>query len=168
MNMKKLIIILFVAINTIAFAQEKSITTFILVRHAEKDLTQSTNDPDLSAEGKARVTRLIELFKNAQIDAVYSTEFKRTRQTVEPLAQLRSLTVMSYQPMVKDDFDLMLKKHQGQTILVSGHSNTIPNLVNYLVGEDKYKNFEDTDYGNIIIVSITEQGKNAKVTWLRY
>lgn len=150
------------------WAQENVITTFILVRHAEKDLTQSTNDPDLSAEGKARATRLAELLKKTQIDAVYSTEFKRTRQTVEPIAQLHSLNVMSYQPMVKDDFDLMLKNHQGKTILVSGHSNTIPNLVNYLVGEDQYKNFEDTDYGNVIIVSITQRGKNAKVTWLRY
>ncbi|HEY3430646.1 MAG TPA: phosphoglycerate mutase family protein [Cyclobacteriaceae bacterium] len=168
MMKKTFIIFLLTLFSHVLLAQENPITTFILVRHAEKDLTQSTNDPDLSPEGKARATKLAELLKKTQIDAVYSTEYKRTRQTVEPIAQVNSLVVMSYQPMVKDDFDLMIKKHQGKTILVSGHSNTIPNLVNYLVGEDKYKNFEDSDYGNIIIVSITERGKNAKVTWLRY
>src|SRR5688572_25435524 len=166
--MRKLFIILFVAISTISSAQEKAITTFILVRHAEKDLTQSTNDPDLSADGKSRATRLTELFKKADIAAVYSTPFKRTQQTVEPLALQRSLNVVSYQAMVKEDVDLMLQKHAGQTILVSGHSNTIPNLINYLIGEDKYKNFTDDDYGNVVIVSITERGKNAKVVWMRY
>lgn len=166
--MKKLLFIFFVAIGIHTQAQESKITTFILVRHSEKDLTQSTNDPDLSKEGHARVVKLVELFRNAQIDAVYSTEYKRTRQTVEPLAQPRSLPVMSYQPMIKEDVDLMLKKHVGQTVLVSGHSNTIPNLINYLLGEDKYKNFDDTDYGNVVIVSLTERGKNAKVTWLRF
>ena len=166
--MKKLLLIIFIAIGFNAIAQENKITTFILVRHAEKDLTQSTNDPDLSKEGQARTVKLVELLRNAQIDAVYSTEFKRTRQTVEPVARPRSLPVMSYQPMVRDDFDLMLKKHQGQTILVSGHSNTIPNLINYLVGEEKYKNLADEDYGNLIIVSVTEQGKSGKVTWLRF
>jgi 2,3-bisphosphoglycerate-dependent phosphoglycerate mutase len=166
--MKKLLFTLFVAISFCSFAQETKITTFILVRHAEKNLNQSGNDPELSEDGKARTARLTALFQNAQIDAVYSTEFKRTRQTVEALAQSRSLAVTSYQPMVKDDFDLMLKKHQGQTVLVSGHSNTIPHLINYLVGEDKYKSFADDDYGNLVIVSVTERGKNAKVTWLRF
>jgi hypothetical protein len=40
--------------------------------------------------------------------------------------------------------------------------------LNYLIGEEKYKTFDDTDYGNLIIVSFTERGKNVKVTWLRY
>jgi hypothetical protein len=40
--------------------------------------------------------------------------------------------------------------------------------VNYLIGEDKYKPFEDGEYGNIIIVSVTALGKNAKVLWLKY
>lgn len=167
-NMRKLFFILFLTCSTIASAQEKTITTFILVRHAEKDLTQSTNDPDLSADGKSRATRLSELFKKTEIAAVYSTPYKRTQQTVEPLALQHSLNVVSYQAMVKEDVDLMLQKHAGKTIFVSGHSNTIPNLINYLVGEDKYKNFRDEDYGNIVIVSIAERGKNAKVVWMRY
>jgi 2,3-bisphosphoglycerate-dependent phosphoglycerate mutase len=166
--MKKLFITLFVAFSTVAFAQENKITTFILVRHAEKDLNQSTDDPDLSAEGKSRATRLSELFKKTEIAAVYSTPYKRTQQTLEPLALLLSLPVVSYQAMVKEDIELMVKKHAGQTVLVSGHSNTIPNLINYLIGEDKYKTFADDEYGNIVIVSFMERGKNAKVVWLKY
>jgi len=166
--MRKLFIILFVAISSIAVAQEKAITTFILIRHAEKDLTQSTNDPDLSAEGKTRAIRLTEVFKKTDIQSIYSTPFKRTHQTVEPLATAKNLEVMTYQANKMEEIDNMITQHVGGTILLSGHSNTVPQILNYLIGEEKYKTLEDTDYGNIIIVSITERGKNAKVVWMRY
>lgn len=166
--MKRLLLLLFVAVNFTALAQESPITTFILVRHAEKNLNQSAHDPDLSAIGKERAAKLAEMLKQTQIDAVYSTEFIRTRQTVERIAQLRSLPVVSYQATVKEDLDIMLQKHKGQTIVVSGHSNTIPHVINYLIGEEKYKPFSDDEYGNIIVVSLTERGKNTKVVWLKY
>jgi len=166
--MKKLFVILLVAINAVAFAQEKPITTFILIRHAEKDLTQSTNDPDLAVEGKARTQRLNEVLKKTDIQAIYSTPFKRTQQTVESLAAAKNLKVLSYQANKMEEIDNMIKQHAGGTILLSGHSNTVPQILNFLIGEEKYKVLEDGDYGNIIIVSITERGKNAKVVWMRY
>jgi broad specificity phosphatase PhoE len=166
--MKKLLVALLVTINGASFAQENAITTFILVRHAEKNLNQSAHDPDLSAVGKERAAKLAEMLKQTNIDAVYSTEFIRTRQTVEQLAQQRSLPVVSYQASVKEDIDLMLQKHKGRTVVICGHSNTSPHVINYLIGEDKYKNFADDEYGNIVIVSLTDRGKNAKVVWMSY
>jgi hypothetical protein len=53
-------------------------------------------------------------------------------------------------------------------LIICGHSNTVPALANYLIGKDSYKAFEDSDYGNIIIVSVVERGKNANVVWLNY
>lgn len=166
--MKRLFILLFVALSIAGSAQEKVITTFILVRHAEKDLTQSTNDPDLSADGKSRAVRLNELFKKTDITAVYSTPYKRTQQTIEALATEKGLKVVSYQANKMEEIDAIIKQHAGGTVVVSGHSNTIPLVANYLIGEDKYKQFDDSDYGNIIIISVTERGKNAKVVWMRY
>jgi len=168
MIMKRLLIVLLVATNSFAFAQEKAITTFILIRHAEKDLSQSTNDPDLSAEGKARASRLTEVLKKAEIHSIYSTPFKRTQQTVEPLAAAKNLKVNGYQANKMEEIDNMINQQAGSTILLSGHSNTVPQILNYLIGEEKYKVLDDGDYGNIIIVSITERGKNAKVVWMRY
>jgi broad specificity phosphatase PhoE len=166
--MKKLfIILLFVGINSVVSAQEKAITTFILVRHAEKDLTQSSNDPDLSADGKARATRLAEILKKTDIHSVYSTPYKRTQQTVEAVAAAKSLKVMTYQAK-NAEIDNMITEQAGGTVLLSGHSNTVPQTLNYLIGEEKYITFDDTDYGNLVIVSFTERGKNVKVTWLRY
>src|SRR5688572_4009292 len=167
--MKKIIgCVLLVLFTNLLFAQENVITTFILIRHAEKDLTQSTNDPDLSAEGKNRAVKLNELLKKTSIQAIYSTPFKRTQQTVATVAQEKGITVGTYQANKMDEIDAMIKQHAGGTVLLSGHSNTVPVILNYLIGEEKYKVLDDGDYGNVIVVSVTERGKNAKVVWLRY
>lgn len=165
--MKRIVVaILFLCVSLFASAQEK-ITTFVLVRHAEKDLTQSTNDPDLSAEGKSRATRLAEVLKQTDITAIYSTPYKRTQQTVQPLSTAKSLEVKSYQPK-PEAIDAMLSQHAGGTLVVAGHSNTVPQFINYLLGEEKYKILDDGDYGNLIVVSVTTRGKDAKVTWLKF
>jgi broad specificity phosphatase PhoE len=65
------------------------------------------------------------------------------------------------------EVDAMLSKHQGGTIVICGHSNTTPAIVNYLTGhKDEFKTFDDTDYGNLVIVSRCDG--EGKVTWLRY
>ena len=167
--MKKILgSVLLVLITNLLLAQESAITTFILIRHAEKDLTQSTNDPDLSPEGKNRSVKLNELLKKTSIQAIYSTPFKRTQQTVSVVAQEKGITVGTYQANKMEEIDAMIKQHAGGTVLLSGHSNTVPAILNYLLGEEKYKVLDDGDYGNVIIVSLTERGKNAKVVWLRY
>lgn len=167
--MKKITLaFLLLVLSHLAIGQDTPITTFILVRHAEKDLTQSTSDPDLSADGKARATRLVEMLQQTDIHGVYSTNFKRTQQTVEQVALAKSLAVTVYDARNTADIDAMITKHAGQTILVSGHSNTIPAFANYLIGEDKYQPMGDGEYGNIIVVSLTARGKSAKIVWLEY
>jgi broad specificity phosphatase PhoE len=165
--MKKILFTtVFLCVTLLAFSQEK-ITTFILVRHAEKDLTQSTNDPDLSAEGKARAAKLAEVLKQTDVTAIYSTPYKRTQQTVALLATEKSLSVQGYKAK-NEDVDAMLTQHAGGTVVIAGHSNTVPQFVNYLLGEEKYKILDDGDYGNLIVVSVTTRGKDAKVTWLKF
>jgi hypothetical protein len=51
---------------------------------------------------------------------------------------------------------------------VGGHSNTIPQIANLLSGKEEFKNFADTDYGNLLIISVVERGQTAKVTWINY
>jgi 2,3-bisphosphoglycerate-dependent phosphoglycerate mutase len=165
--MKPLIVLLlFIASLNAAIAQNQ-VTTFVLIRHAEKDLTQSTNDPDLSAEGKKRAQRLTAMFNEGEVTAIYSTPYKRTRQTVEPLATNKRLTVSEYSGNKEDEIDAMLKAHAGGTIIVVGHSNTIPWFANKLLGIEKYRPMEDDDYDNVWMVSVVEKG-NAKLVWLNY
>lgn len=164
--MKKLIIgVLLLIVIQVGYAQ--TITTFILIRHAEK-ATEGGSDPELKLEGVKRAESFAALFDKAAIDAVYSTDYKRTRNTVTPLANVKGLTVNLYASMKAKDLESLLTKHAGGTIVIAGHSNTIPNIANALVGEKKFEQFADDDYGNIIVISVTTVGKEAKVVWLRF
>jgi broad specificity phosphatase PhoE len=142
------------------------ITTFILVRHAEKGT--DGDDPDLKPEGYNRAKQLAATLKNTTVDAVYSTRYKRTKNTVTPLALEKNLEVQVYENLKSAELDGLITKHKGGTILVGGHSNTIPQIANLLLGKETFKNFADTDYGNLLIISVVERGTTAKVTWLNY
>lgn len=164
--MKKLILgLLFLTVIQVCHAQ--AITTFILVRHAEK-AAEGGSDPELKPEGVKRAEAFAALFNKAAVDAVYSTNYKRTRNTVTPLATAKSLTVNTYSSMKAADLEVLLTKHAGGTIVLAGHSNTMPEIANALIGEKKFEQFADDDYGNILIISVTTVGKNAKVIALRY
>lgn len=164
--MKIFLILFFAAMYHISTAQN-SITTIVLLRHAEK-AADGTKDPDLTEAGKKRAESLVKLLASTKIDAVYSTSFKRTQNTVAPLAQAHSLSILSYDGSKMEEIDDILTKFNGGTIVLSGHSNTTPAIINYLTGhKDEFKTFDDADYGNLIIVSVVKKGE-AKVTWLRY
>lgn len=145
-----LVLLIFVAVS--ASAQ----TTYILVRHAEKEAAPADpKDPMLSKEGEERAQRLVKLLEKQKIDAIYSTNYNRTKNTVKPVADAKGIQVQVYdkQPDVSN-----LKG----TVLICGHSNTIPALANLIIGKDQFKNYEDTDYGNVLIITGTS------VTHLRY
>jgi 2,3-bisphosphoglycerate-dependent phosphoglycerate mutase len=167
-NMEKLTLTLLLIIFSGAqlFCQEKTVTTFILMRHAER-ANDGTSDPDISAAGQDRAKKIATLLKDTKVDAIYSTNYKRTRNTITPLAEAKGLQVQFYEPLKGEVLDDLLKKHQGGTIVVIGHSNTTPWVANYLVGREEYKNFSDDDYDNLIVVSVADKG-NASVTWLNY
>ncbi len=150
-----------------AVAQTTGITTFILVRHAEKT-DDGTSDPGLTPAGVERAQRLAALLSDAEIDAVFSTQYKRTMRTVSPAASARALEVQFYQPGNPVFVDEVLAKYPGKTVLIGGHSNTIPQLVNALIGRDEYETFPDDAYGNILIVSVVQKGEVTKVLGLHY
>jgi 2,3-bisphosphoglycerate-dependent phosphoglycerate mutase len=164
--MKKLIIgLLFLTVVQFTYAQ--SLTTFVLIRHAEKS-TEGGNDPELKPEGVKRAASFAALFNKASVDAIYSTNYKRTWNTVAPLASAKGIAVNMYSTMKAIDLERLLTKHTGGTIVIAGHSNTIPEIANALIGEKKFEQFADDDYGNILVISVTAVGKDAKVVWLRY
>ena len=146
--------------------QAQELTTFILVRHAEK-VDDGSEDPALSDEGKARAKRLAAHLKNADLTAVYSTPYRRTRNTVEASAESHNLEIQIYEPFADDLLDTMLESNRGGVILISGHSNTTPQLVNRLIGKEKLEQLDESDYDELYIVTVTEIG-DGKLTHLRY
>jgi 2,3-bisphosphoglycerate-dependent phosphoglycerate mutase len=145
---------------------EASLTTLILVRHAEK-AADGTLDPPLTQEGEARAAELAYLLGHMKLDAVYATPFKRTHDTVLPTASAKRLEVASYRADQDDFLDMVLKEHRGGTVLICGHSNTVPALANKLLGRKKYAQLDDAVYDNLFIVSVPASGP-ARVLRLRF
>lgn len=141
-------------------------TTLILVRHAEK-ASDGTRDPALTPEGTARAERLAELLADAGIDAVYSTPYQRTRQTAAPTAEALGQEVVTYKVQGEALADTLLRRHPGQKVLVVGHSNTVPQLLNALVGEERFEWLREQEFDALFVVSASERGA-ADVTLLRY
>lgn len=134
-----------------AIAQNK---TIILVRHAEK--VDASQDPELSAEGKQRAERLAKIIKKYKPGAVYSTDFKRTRDTVAPIAARQKLEIQKYDARKPAELIDAIMKSKTKRFLISGHSNTIPGLANLLGKKELFKNLDDAEYGAIWIVRIKD------------
>ena len=123
-----------------------------LVRHAERAATSGRVPPDtgLSAEGKTRADHLGQQLKDAGIAAIFTTEYKRTQQTAAPLAHS-----LGIQPEIVSAGDLrsLIAKIKNATgnVLVVGHSNTLPQIVNAL-GVHVRVTISEGDYDNLFIV----------------
>ena len=145
----------------------RPITTVILVRHAEKHIEPNNPDPDLSPAGQARAQELARMFSNTGVNAIYATEYKRTQETVKPLADRLGLPVSLV--AAKETSELLrqiLTNHRGQTIFVCGHNNTVPELVAALGGE-KLPLIPESEFDNMFIVTVYRFGR-AKVVKLKY
>src|SRR6185503_6279489 len=121
-----MLFIVFGAVVVFAFLStfSRPLTTVILVRHAEKKLEPENPDPDLTPEGVARAQEIARVFGDAGINAIYATQYKRTQQTVKPLADRIHVPVTLLNSKQTDELVNQIQTlHRGQTIFVAGHSN---------------------------------------------
>lgn len=126
------------------------------MRHAEKDISEEadTANPDLSAAGKQRAEKLVAFAGKYQPDAIFSTDYIRTRETVRPLARSRRMFTQIYDPRDLPKVKEMILSGKFKNLVVVGHNNTTPALVNLLLGEDKYKILPESEYTKIWVVKI--------------
>ena len=115
-------------------AADHATATYLLVRHAEKDL-RVADDPPLTADGIARAERLAGSLHDTPLDAIYSSPYRRTRQTAAPIAAAKGIALVDYDPADATAFAARLRRyHPRGTVLVVGHSNTLPPLARALCG----------------------------------
>jgi 2,3-bisphosphoglycerate-dependent phosphoglycerate mutase len=154
------ILLLSITITT-AFAQNApgEVTTFILVRHAEK--VDDSHDSDLSAEGYERAALLAIMLENIKFDAVYSTPLIRTTETARAVAEKHKIDIIEYDHRKPEELTSeWIEKHRGEYVLIAGHSNSTPTFANALLGREHFKEkFDESDYGNILIVTISGDGE---------
>lgn len=146
---------------------ERPMTTIILVRHAEKNIEQSNPDPDLSPAGQARAQELVRMFGDAGIKAIYATQYKRTQQTVKPLAE--KLGVSATTVDAKNTAELVKQiraQHNGDVVFIAGHNNTVPEIIAAL-GGPQLPTIPETEFDNLYVITIYRVGK-AKVVKMKY
>jgi len=140
----------------------------ILVRHAEKAIVPPENkDPDLSPAGLARAQELGRMFGDAGIAAIYATQFKRTQQTVKPLAD--KLRILVTQVEAKKTSELVKQirtRNAGQVIFIAGHNNTVPEIIAAL-GGPQLPIIPETEFDNLYILTVQSDG-TAKLLKLKY
>ncbi|MEY2922365.1 MAG: hypothetical protein RL108_987 [Bacteroidota bacterium] len=132
---------------------QNTITLYYFIRHAEK--ADSSKNPDLSEKGLERAQQWKILFSKIDFDGVYSTDFNRTLQTIQPIVADNNRLLKIYNPKMMD-VEAFKKETHGKTILIVGHSNTIPNMVNQIIKENKYTDIEENQFGNLYIVTLFE------------
>lgn len=160
-----LLLVLLLAASPVLWGHDEApagATTVVIVRHAEK-AQDDPKDPSLSEVGKARAEALASALDSAGVAAVYSTQFKRTALTAEPLAKRLGLTV-TQKPIAGDAAVYakelareVLAKEKGKTVLVVGHSNTVPDLVQAFSGST-IAPLTDADYDQIFVVVVPGSG----------
>ena len=126
--------------------------TIYLVRHAEKD-TQYQDNPPLTLKGVQRARRLKTILRNEIISAVYSTETKRTLDTAAPIAASSDVSINTY-TVGELSRARFLQDYKGKSIVIVGHSNTIPKLVNKLLGIQRYPDLLESEYDDLFIVHL--------------
>ena len=120
----------------------------VLVRHTEKDASVPNNpDPELSAEGRERAQRFMKMAKKYRPHEIFSTNFKRTRQTAEPMAEKRKKEIQTYDPAKQADLVANIMASKNDRYLIVGHSNTIPALANLIAKKEVFRNLLETEYG---------------------
>lgn len=156
---QKILIALFVIVSIHSCSQKQESKTIYLVRHAEKLLVG--DDPELSVAGNARARKLAQILADQDIAHVFSTDFIRTKATVQPLVDAQSgLSIEIYDVKKHDDLVKELRQRKGNAVVV-GHSNTIHHVANYFVQEgEKFPELQDIEYDFIFVVTLEKDGSS--------
>ena len=139
-------------------------TVVVVVRHAEK-ATDDPRDPALTEAGSARAQALAQRLEGTSLDAVYATQYRRTRLTAAPAAASAGLevTVRPVDAANAATYGADLARDlralpTGSTALVVGHSNTVPGIVAAISGQPA-PDMPETEYDRYTVIVLDADGK---------
>ncbi|MBB4806116.1 broad specificity phosphatase PhoE [Chryseobacterium defluvii] len=157
--MKKLIFIFLLILSCTMQSQQ---THIYIVRHAEKDISDKTNtNPDLSKPGKQRAEKLLSVLKKVKFSAAYSTPYKRTQQTLKPIAEYNAVEITDYDPKNNQQLaEEILNIYSGKNVIIAGHSNTILEMVKAFGAKKPFEEISEDDYSNLFHIIIEKDKVN--------
>jgi len=151
-----LFLLLFSACITSTPSKQIASEHFIfLVRHAEK-ASDGTKDPPLTDDGEARARRIAKLLADKNIGKVYSTDYKRTRNTAAPMSAALGIETTIYNPRDTSFYNALREESLSKNILVVGHSNSTPSLTNAIIGEEKFMQLDESVYDQLFQVKASK------------
>jgi broad specificity phosphatase PhoE len=168
MKKKLLLVVLGLLLVAWAPAWAGPPTVIYLVRHAEKDLTPGLADPLLTPAGEARAAVLSQQLARHHPAALFTTDTRRTRATLAPLAQATGCTPLVYS--AQDPAALVARIRQeyvGKTVVVVGHSNTLLPLLAALGAQAPMPEIKDEEFDYLFRVTLRE-GRPAALKVSRY
>jgi broad specificity phosphatase PhoE len=150
-------------------ALAQSATVVLVVRHAER--APGSGDPPISEVGQERAAALADIGKLTGVSAIVTTQLQRTRQTAAPLAEALKITpvvVPTQNDLAKHAAEVAaaVRQQLGKTILVVGHSNTVPAIVAAL-GGPKLADLCEPEYDNLITL-ILDAGGSVRIVKTRF
>lgn len=152
----KRILFVFLIFCVVQSLQAQQSTRIWIVRHGEKNLEDPTaKDPELTVAGKERAVALSKYLKGKKISALFSTDYKRTKETLAPLAARMKLPVKLYNS--KDNkalADTILTHYKGKNVVICGHSNRILGIIAAFGGSSSVKEISEEEYSYIFLMEI--------------
>lgn len=168
MKSLKLVSTLFLFLSSIFFSScsENPIEPKViyLVRHAEKDLADTSNNPALTAAGVERSNQLVNILREANIDEFYSTKYQRNLNTIKPIATANQKEIQIYEwhdwkPLLEE-----IKKSKQDAFIICGHGDNLLPMITYLGGTLPMEKLGHEEYDNLFKVIVSEDKTVVEVT----
>ncbi|MFN0256191.1 SixA phosphatase family protein [Pedobacter ureilyticus] len=166
--MKRLILLFVLALGLQQSLYAQKTLKVWIVRHAEKDVSDPADkDPDLSPAGAERAEALKKELKGQKIDTIFATDYKRTKLTGFPLADITGISIKTYEPSKDTALVKSLKENAGgKKILIIGHSNTVLELIEAFGAKRPVPTISDNEYDYLF--SLTVKGDKVEVRTDKY
>jgi broad specificity phosphatase PhoE len=164
--MKNICISMILLFSITSFSQSSTMT-FIVLRHAEK--ADNSKDTNLSTDGLSRAEELSKTLRPVDVNAIYSTPYNRTKQTVKPLATEKGITITEY-PANKPYEELvneLIAAYHGRTVVIVGHSNTVPEILKVLSQNTFNVSIGENQFDNLFVVTLAD-GQKPQVVTMKY
>ena len=143
---------------------KKDTVVIYLVRHAEKDLTNTTANPPLTAEGEARAQNLIEEFKKVPLAGIHSTSYDRNMNTVAPLAAEKGVDIENYSAHDWHPMLDQMKIQKGSAFLICGHGDNLLPMIDYLNVKRPISELGHLEYDKLFKVTIVDDSAMIEMT----
>lgn len=135
----------------------------VIVRHAEKE---AGDDPALSDAGETRARALAHLLSRWRVEAIYTSQYLRTRSTARPFADAAGIDPVTVDAGDLTELVTRIREGDARTVLVVGHSNTVPKIAEAL-GAEHVQPIPEEGYDDLLIVRLMSDG-TARLLHLKY